>query len=321
MRSGPIDIHAHALPGNCLSIPTAEGELVLTEVNGELHLGNLSLSIRTDTMHRLDLILEDMDRHRLAVRAMSPPPFTFSLDAPGDRAADYIARVNDGILALCDQAPDRLRGLGSLPLSDLDAAVAEMRRLSEREMFRGFTVPPLVGGVSFEKDPLRRVLREARHLNMCVIVHPMQLPGPGLDHHYLINLLGNPTETAAAIGAAILSGIVSELDGVRLAFLHGAGCAPYILGRWDHGWGARPDVSADCSERPSEVFRRCIWSDTLTHSPVAARFLASVSGAGHLMLGSDYPFDMAAKDPVSAAEAARLDIEELTRNALRFLGY
>lgn len=321
MQPGPIDIHAHVLPSDCLIIPTADGDLVLREVNGELHLGNLSLSIRTDTMHKLDLILEDMDRHDLAVRAMSPPPFSFALDASGDRAATYIASVNDGLLRLCKQAPDRLRGLGSLPLADLNAALEEMHRLKEFELIRGFTVPPLVGGVSFEADPLKTVLREAHRLDMCVIVHPMQLPGPGLGHHYMINLLGNPTETAAAIGAAILSGLVSELPGVRLAFLHGAGCAPYILGRWDHGWSARSDVSADCGEKPSEVFRRCIWSDTLTHSPTSAGFLASVTGSDHLALGSDYPFDMAAKDPVGAAEAAGLDIEALTRNALRFLGY
>ena len=321
MQTGPIDIHAHVLPGDCLIIPTADGELVLREVNGELHLGNLSLSIRTDTMHKIDLILGDMDRHNLAVRAMSPPPFSFALDASGERAAAYIASVNDGLLRLCEQAPDRLRGLGSLPLADLDAALEEMRRLKGFEMIRGFTVPPLVSGVSFEADPLKTVLREAHRLDMCMIVHPMQLPGPGLGHHYLINLLGNPTETAAAIGAAILSGLVSELPGVRLAFLHGAGCAPYILGRWDHGWAARPDVSADCEDKPSEVFRRCIWSDTLTHSAASARFLASVTGSDHLALGSDYPFDMAAKDPVGAAEVAGLDIEALTRNALRFLGY
>ena len=321
MQSGPIGIHAHVLPDDCLIIPTADGELVLREVNGELHLGNLSLSIRTDTMHKLDLILEDMDRHDLAVRAMSPPPFSFALDASGERAAAYIASVNNGLLRLCEQAPDRLRGLGSLPLADLNATMEEMRRLRSFELIRGFTVPPLVGGVSFEQDPLKTVIREAHRLDMCTIVHPMQLPGPGLGHHYLINLLGNPTETAAAIGAAILSGAASELDGLRLAFLHGAGCAPYILGRWDHGWSARADVSADCREKPSDVFRRCIWSDTLTHSPAAVRFLAEAVGAGRLVLGSDYPFDMAAKDPVRAAREAGLNIEELTRNALKFLGY
>ena len=321
MRAGPIDIHAHVLPENCLAIPTATGELQLREVNGELHLGNLSLSIRTVTMYDMDMILEDMDTYGLAVRAMSPPPFTFALDAPADRAAAFVASVNDGLVAMCEQAPDRLRGLGSLPLADLDAAVAELRRLAEIDWIRGVTVPPLVKGVSFEADPLGPILREAHRLGMCMIVHPMQLPGPGLGHHYLINLLGNPTESAAAIGGVILSGLADELDGLRLAFLHGAGCAPGVLGRWDHGWGARPDVSAHCARPPSEVFRDRIWADNLTHSADHLRFLASVTGAERLVLGSDYPFDMAAKDPVGAAEAAGLDVEQLTRNALRFLGY
>ena len=321
MQPGPIDIHAHVLPENCLAIPTAGGELQLREHNGELHLGDLSLSIRTDTMYDLDLIIGDMDRYGVAVRAMSPPPFTFALDAPADRAAAFVASVNDGLVALCERAPERLRGLGSLPLADLDAAMAELHRLADIDWVCGVTVPPLVGGVSFEADPLGPILREAHRLGMCMIVHPMQLPGPGLGHHYLINLLGNPTETAAAIGAVILSGLADELDGLRLAFLHGAGCAPGVLGRWDHGWGARPDVSADCTRRPSEVFADRIWADNLTHSADHLRFLATVTGAERLVLGSDYPFDMAAVDPVGAAEAAGLDIGQLTRNALRFLGY
>ena len=321
MRSGPIDIHAHVLPENCHAIPTATGELQLREVNGELHLGNLSLSIRTVTMYDLDMIVEDMDTYGLAVRAMSPPPFTFALDAPADRAATFITSVNDGLVAMCEQAPDRLRGLGSLPLADLDAAMAELHRLSDIDLIRGVTVPPLVGGVSFETDPLRTILREAHRLGMCMIVHPMQLPAAGLGHHYLTNLLGNPTESAAAIGGVILSGLADELDGLRLAFLHGAGCAPGVLGRWDHGWSARPDVSADCARRPSEVFRDRIWADNLTHSAAHLQFLASVAGAERLVLGSDYPFDMAAKDPVGAATAAGLDVEQLTRNALTFLGY
>ena len=69
------------------------------------------------------------------------------------------------------------------------------------------------------------------------------------------------------------------------------------------------------------MFRDRIWADNLTHSAPHLRFLASVAGAERLVLGSDYPFDMAAKDPVGAAEAAGLDVEHLTRNALRFLGY
>jgi hypothetical protein len=60
-------------------------------------------------MYDMDMILADMDTHGLAVRAMSPPAFTFALDAPlhrqltditGARASNYIdpARAPQGVL-------------------------------------------------------------------------------------------------------------------------------------------------------------------------------------------------------------------------------
>jgi aminocarboxymuconate-semialdehyde decarboxylase len=40
-----------------------------------------------------------------------------------------------------------------------------------------------------------------------------------------------------------------------------------------------------------------VYADSLTHSPRALRFLVDVLGEDHVMLGSDYPFDMGVADP------------------------
>jgi len=47
-----------------------------------------------------------------------------------------------------------------------------------------------------------------------------------------------------------------------------------------------------------------IYADSLTHSDLALRFLVEVLGADHVMLGSDYPFDMGEPDPNGAMERA-----------------
>ena len=307
LRDGPVDVHAHILPEPCFA------EIGLRDAEGELHLGDLPLSIVPRTLADPAQVLDDMDRYGIAVRALSPPPFVFH------RSAAYTATVNDAVAGACETDPDRLVGLGAVPTGSADEAVEEIQRVADMGIMRGLTMPPLVGDGSLDVDPLRAAVTEAHRLGLCMVVHPMQLPGPGLGHHYLTNLLGNPTESAAAIGAVVLSGMGEAMPDLRIAFFHGGGCAPYLLGRWDHGWSARPDVRADTDQRPSDTFRQ-LYIDTLTHGVGPARYLAEVSGADRLVLGSDYPFDMAAEDPVGAARAAGLDLDALTANARRFLG-
>jgi aminocarboxymuconate-semialdehyde decarboxylase len=76
--------------------------------------------------------------------------------------------------------------------------------------------------------------------------------------------------------------------------------------------------------RPPRDYARLLYFDSLTLSQVNLRFLVEQFGADHVMIGSDYPFDMGSDDPVAAlAEAnlpptAREQIESTT--AVRFLG-
>ena len=46
------------------------------------------------------------------------------------------------------------------------------------------------------------------------------------------------------------------------------------------------------------------YADSLTHSPRALQFLVETIGEDHVMLGSDYPFDMGVDDPVGAMHEA-----------------
>jgi aminocarboxymuconate-semialdehyde decarboxylase len=64
--------------------------------------------------------------------------------------------------------------------------------------------------------------------------------------------------------------------------------------------------------------------DTIAHDPAQLRALVEAVGAERVLLGSDYPFDMADPDPVGTVRAAGLDRREqealLAGNAERLLG-
>ena len=77
------------------------------------------------------------------------------------------------------------------------------------------------------------------------------------------------------------------------------------------------------SESPLDSIRRFHF-DTVTHDPELLRALIEWAGAKRVLLGSDYPFDMADPDPVAGVRALGLPPADeraiLAENAERLLG-
>jgi aminocarboxymuconate-semialdehyde decarboxylase len=321
LAPGHIDIHAHLLPEDCYEIPAADGPRALAERGGdELYLGDFPIAVTRDEISGVPRILADMDAEDLAVRVVSAPPYAFAVTAGADAAAEYARRVNEGLMRMCENHPDRLIPLGVLPLQDRGATAAEVKQLVA-DGIRGVSVPPVVGSLTLGDPELHHVLDACADAGLAVLVHPTQQPRPGFNHHYLQNLIGNPVESATAIASILLGGTFDRIPTLRIAFVHGAGVAPALLGRWDHGWRMRSDVSADSATPPSETFHAHVYADSLAHSVPAGELLCKTVHPDRITLGSDYPFDMADAHPVRSATALGLDPEALRANALRWLDW
>jgi aminocarboxymuconate-semialdehyde decarboxylase len=314
---GVIDVHAHWLPRELYDLPPGSAFPPMNDRNGQLHLGDLPLSIQAGAMSDIDAILADNERAGVSVRVLSAPPFAFPVGG-GGQADGYIRAFNSALAKVATDNAGRLLGLGLIRLDDIDAARAEMRELSGMDGIVGFAVPPLVADASYDDGVLRDILRSAVEFDLAVLVHPMQLPRPEWQRHYLANLLGNPVETATAVASVIMGGVIDELPGLRICFVHGGGCAPALLGRWNHGWRNRADASAGSANLPSDGFKS-IYFDTLTHDPAALTLLAFHASPQHVVCGSDYPFDMAEPNPVDFALDNGLDANALNENALAFI--
>jgi Amidohydrolase len=84
---------------------------------------------------------------------------------------------------------------------------------------------------------------------------------------------------------------------------HGGGFLPAMIERLRHAADFRPEPrSKGYTGDPLDVMKR-LYYDTLTFSPAALRYLVELVGAERLMLGSDYPFEMAETDPVAVTKA------------------
>ncbi len=110
---------------------------------------------------------------------------------------------------------------------------------------------------------------------------------------------------------------------LRVGFVHGGGFSPFQVGRWDHGWKVRPEPKEHIGDRPPSTYYRRFYFDTLTHDRASLLLLGERVGWDHVMLGTDFPFDMADDDPVTKVDAAPLSPADRTRvletNAQGFL--
>lgn len=115
---------------------------------------------------------------------------------------------------------------------------------------------------------------------------------------HLVNTIGNPTDTTVAIGTLIYGGVVERLPKLNFCFSHGGGSMPYLIGRHDHSYSVRPECKSAIPKPPGEYFRR-LYFDSIAHSPAGLLFLTQMVGSDRVLLGSDYPTDMADRNPVA----------------------
>lgn len=318
LHHGPIDIHAHWLPRELFGLAPGTPLPALRDRDGQLHLGDLPLSIETDAMSDVARILTDTYTAGLGARVLSAPPFAFPV-ADHDGVAEFVGSYNDMLDKVCRDSAGRLGGLALVALHDPGAARKQMDVIVGSPTLRGITVPPVLAGTSFDVEPMREILTIAAERDLAVLVHPMQLQRPEWGSHYLANLIGNPVETATAAAALVLGRVLEDIPQLRICLVHGGGCAPALLGRWEHGWRSRADVRGAGVRPPREMFS-ALWFDTLTHDVATLELLAAHADAGRLMCGSDYPFDMGTHDPLELPHAAGIGDAALERNARAFLG-
>jgi aminocarboxymuconate-semialdehyde decarboxylase len=266
--------------------------------------------------------LVDMDALGVDVQAISPSPGQYYYFAPPELGRDAARMVNDAMAEAVASHPDRLVGMGTLPMQDVGMAIAEMRRCVGDLGLRGIEISTNVNGRELADESFRPFWAAAEELGILVFMHPLGFThGQRLGDHYLNNILGNPIESTIALSHLIFGGVLAGHPGLKLCVAHGGGYLPGYWGRMDHAYRAREDCRQHIDREPSSYLRQ-VWLDTLVFDQDELDCLVATHGADKLCLGTDYPFDMAEPDPVGfharLPEEARAKI--LGLNAADLLG-
>jgi len=312
-----IDVHAHVLteetigllrrelPAIGLRLSPIDDESAVLEVAGTPYRpfprGGWDLERR----------FRDMDAANFTMQVLSVTPQTF-LYGQAPALAVASARIqNEQIAKLVTRHPDRFLGLATLPMQAPEKAAEELTFAMRKLGLRGALIGSNVEGRNLDDPALEPIWAAAAELGAFILVHPVKVAGADrMRAYYLVNLIGNPLDTSIAAACLVFGGVLDRHPNLKICLSHGGGFIPYQAGRLAHGWSVRQEPKAKLPASPEASLRR-FYYDCILHSPVALRYLVDSVGAGHVLLGSDYPFDMGMYDAV--AQIQSLGISEADR--------
>jgi len=267
-----------------------------------------------DVDHRLRV----MDEQGIDMRVLSlSSPNVY--DWPRERQVEIARLMNDATAAIVARHPDRFAGVGSLPLADVAASLAEIERIRELGL-HGVMIGSNVGGVHVNDPRFEPVWARIDALKMPVFEHPMFPPNMQKEQFELPLRVGFIFDTTTAAARLIYSGIFERYPNFPYLMAHTGGALLMLLQRLDNGYRLFPDCREHIKKPPSEYAKR-LYYDTASFYAPALMMAHSIVGAEHLLFGSDDPLigdDTALVDglPLPAADKALI----LGGNAARIFG-
>lgn len=284
-----VDAHAHVV------VPGLGAEVRWDERGQVVELGGKSIRAAVREFVDLEKILEEQDRAGVDTVVLCP-----WVNLVGRETA----RQNE---ALAGMVGPRVAALGTV---DLDRP-AELVELMRDGRLSGVEVAASVGGDYLGHDRFAGFWAAAEETRALVFVHPTTR-GFGieaLNDYYLWNTAGNPLETTITAAHMVMAGVMERHPDLRVLLAHAGGAILSLRGRLRHSHTFQPDARSRLSESPVESIRR-FYFDTVTHDETLLRAAIEFAGAGRVLLGSDYPFDMGLERPAEPVRALGLDPEE-----------
>jgi aminocarboxymuconate-semialdehyde decarboxylase len=190
-------------------------------------------------------------------------------------------------------------GLGTVPLQNVTASLDELDRIANDLRFPGIEICTNVNGADFDDPRFEPFWQRVRDLDLFVVVHPNGFThGERLAAYYLINTVGMPLDSTVFLARLIFGGVLERVPGLKVCVVHGGGYLPSYPSRYDHAWRARADVREFIPDHPPSHYLQRLYFDTMLYDANELGTLIARYGADHVLLGTDYPYDMGEVDPV-----------------------
>ena len=269
--------------------------------------------------------IADMKKCKIDVQLLSPIPVMFCYWARSKDALKVSQFLNDFIIGECSKNPEKFMGLGTVPMQSTNLSISELERCKEIGL-KGVEIGSNINNKNLNHADFHPFYQAAQDLDMPLFIHPWEMMGMSqMSKYWLPWLVGMPAETSRAICSMIFGGIFEKFPKLRIAFAHGGGSFPHIIGRIEKGFLERPDLCAvDNNVNPKKYIGK-FYVDSIVHSQDALNYLIDVLGAKSVILGSDYPFPLGEEIPGEMIDTnSRISINTkkdlFHKNALNWLG-
>jgi aminocarboxymuconate-semialdehyde decarboxylase len=325
-----FDVHAHVIVPE-ITREAGGGEAwrprVFRDDAGAQVVDSGGKQIRAAVAEFVDIegILAAQDEARVDRVLLCPWVPLLYYDADPDEGLDRARIQNEALAGLVRDHPERVAALGALPLQDPELAARELRALMVAGALNGVEVAASVRGVFLGDDRFAPFWEAAEATGALVFVHPTTrgFDSPAFQDYYLWNTVANPLETATTAAHMVVAGVLERHPDLRVLLAHGGGALLAVRGRLRHAHGFQPQARSRLRESPDDSIRR-FYFDTLTHDEALLRALIDYAGPDHVLLGSDYPFDMGDARHLDTVRALGLEPDAeaaiLAGNAERLLG-
>jgi len=205
--------------------------------------------------------LAEMDKMGIDVQAISTSPSHYYYRIEPELCRKTSRVINERLAEIVASHPDRFVALGTVPMQDTELAVEEL------------------GAVIF--------------------LHPAGFTDTSrMKAHFLTNVIGNPLDTTFALSHIVFGGVLERYPGIKFVAAHGGGYLGHYPARMDHAFRVRPECHDFIKKTPRHYMKKIYW-DTMVFGQEQLEHLVKLWGADHVVIGTDYPYDMGYYKPVA----------------------
>jgi aminocarboxymuconate-semialdehyde decarboxylase len=328
-KSLAVDLHCH------VQTPAADDLAKQTQAphrdpidqHGSQRTADRQKQLRQELDKKLTSVaqrLKDMDKMGVDVQAISTSPSQYFYRLEPDLGRQTSRLVNENLAEIVAGNPDRFVALGTLPMQEPTLAVAELEHCMKALGFRGIEIGTNVRKAELSDARFEPLWKKAQELGAVIFLHPSGFTDTSrMKEHFLTNVIGNPLDTTFALSHIVFGGVLERYPKLKIVAAHGGGYLGHYSARMDHAYRVRPECH-DFIKRPPSHYMKKIYYDTMVFSESQLEHLVNDWGADHVVIGTDYPYDMGYYKPVEFVAGAKLTREQKEQiiglNAAKLLG-